>query len=89
MHPAAGTAMGGCSTMSGRDAGDAGLWAQVRRRREELGREVHARPFLSPFGPISDHFRPRRHRLPASEYHQLLQSRFAAWRAVTGLPAAA
>ena len=31
----------------------------------------------------------RRHLLPAPQYHQLLQTRFATWRAVTGLPAAA
>ncbi len=50
---------------------------------------AHAQQFLAPFGPISDHFRPRRHRLPAPQYHQLLQTRFATWREVTGLPAAA
>ena len=38
---------------------------------------------------ISDHFRPRRHRLPAAEYHQLLQTRFTTWREVAGLQAAA
>ncbi len=47
----------------------------------------HAPHFLAPFGPISDHFRPRRHRLSAPTYHQLLQARFATWRAVTGLAA--
>ena len=40
-------------------------------------------------GPISDHFRPRRHLLPAPEYHRLLQTRFASWHEVTGLAAAA
>ena len=48
----------------------------------------HAQQFLAPFGPISDHFRPRRHRLPAPAYHQLLQTRLATWREVTGLAAA-
>jgi putative transposase len=48
----------------------------------------HAQQFLSPFGPISDHFRPRRHLLPAPEYHQLLQTRFGEWRAAAGLAAA-
>jgi putative transposase len=47
----------------------------------------HAQQFLAPFGPISDHFRPRRHLLSAPEYHQLLQTRFVAWREVTGVAA--
>jgi putative transposase len=64
----------------------------TRRRERVLQRFTspeHAQPFLCPFGPISDHFRPRRHLFPARTYHQLLQTRFATWRAVTGLPAAA
>jgi putative transposase len=63
----------------------------TRRRERVLQRfksPAHAQQFLAPFGPISDHFRPRRHRLPAPEYHQLLQSRFTTWREVTGLAAA-
>ena len=48
----------------------------------------HAQQFLAPFGPISDHFRPRRHLLPAPTYDQLLQTRFATWREATGLAAA-
>ena len=64
----------------------------TRRRERVLQRfksPEHAQQFLAPFGPISDHFRPRRHLLPAPQYHQLLQARFATWREVTGLPAAA
>jgi putative transposase len=63
----------------------------VRRRERVLQRFKsleHAQQFLSPFGRITDHFRPRRHLLPAPEYHQLLQTRFASWREVTGLLAA-
>ena len=63
----------------------------TRRRERVLQRfksPEHAQLFLSPYGPISDHFRPRRHRLPALEYHQLLQTRFAIWREATGLAAA-
>ena len=62
----------------------------TRRRERVLQRfksPEHAQQFLAPFGPICDHFRPRRHLLPAPEYHQLLQTRFATWREVTGLPA--
>src|SRR5262249_34134249 len=39
----------------------------TRRRARALQRfksPEHAQQFLAPFGPISDHFRPRRHRLP-------------------------
>jgi len=62
----------------------------TRRRERVLQRfnsPEHAQQFLAPFGPISDHFRPRRHLLPALEYHQLLQTRFTSWREVTGLAA--
>jgi putative transposase len=61
----------------------------VRRRERVLQRfksPAHAQQFLAPFGPISDHFRPR---LPASEYHLTMQARFTTWREVTGLQAAA
>jgi putative transposase len=64
----------------------------TRRRERVLQRfrsPAHAQPFLSPFGPISDHFRPRRHLLLAPAYHQLLQTRFATWRQVTGVAAPA
>jgi putative transposase len=64
----------------------------TRRRERVLQRfksPAHAQQFLAPFGPISDHVRPRRHRLPAPGYRHTLQTRFAAWREVTGLPAAA
>jgi hypothetical protein len=70
---------------------EACLAAHLRDRRalQRFKSPEHAQPFLVPFGPISDHFRPRRHLLPAPEYHQLLQTRFTSWRAVTGLGAAA
>ena len=63
----------------------------TRRRERVLQRcksPAHAQQFLAPFGPISDHFRPRRHLLSAPEYHQLRQTRFGEWRSVTGLAAA-
>jgi putative transposase len=62
----------------------------TRRRERVLQRcksPAHAQQFLAPFGPISDHFRPRRHLLPAAEYHLLLQTRFGEWRELTGLAA--
>jgi len=63
----------------------------TRRRERVLQRfksPEHAQQFLTPFGPISDHFRPRRHRLSAVQDHTLLQTRFTIWREVTGLAAA-
>ncbi len=72
-------------------------WAEnshrpTRRRERVLQRfksPEHAQQCLRPLGPISAHFRPRRHLLPAPEYQQLLQTRFKTWRAVTGLQDAA
>ena len=63
----------------------------TRRRERVLQRFTspeHAQPCLAPFGPIGDHFRPRRHRFSAPEYHRLLRPRLAVWPAVTGLAAA-
>ena len=37
-----------------------------------------AQRFLAAFGAISPHFRPRRHRLSAPEYRQVMAGRFAA-----------
>jgi putative transposase len=45
---------------------------------------VPAQRFLAAFGAISSHFRPRRHRLSAPEYRQVMAGRFAAWHEVTG-----
>ena len=62
----------------------------TRRRERALQRSTspgHAQQVLAPLGPISDHVRPRRHRLPAPTYDRLLQTRFATWRQVTGLAA--
>jgi putative transposase len=62
------------------------------RQRERLMQGFkspgHAQRFLSAYGPISQHFRPRRHLLQASEYRRIMAERFEAWREVTGLVAA-
>src|SRR4029077_11575778 len=50
---------------------------------------VPAGRFLAAFGAISSHFRPRRHRLSAPEYRQVMAGRFAAWHEVTGTAAPA
>jgi putative transposase len=44
----------------------------------------HAQRFLSAYGPIAQHFRPRRHLLVASAYRQEMRQRFQTWREITG-----
>ncbi len=66
---------------------------QPTRERERRMRRFkdpgHAQRFLAAYGPIASHFRPRRHRLTAADYRQTRDQRFATWRAVVDLPAAA
>src|SRR5215470_2742094 len=49
----------------------------------------HAQRFLAAYGPITQHFRPRRHLLSASDYRQEMRQRFASWAEVTGTERAA
>jgi putative transposase len=49
----------------------------------------HAQRFLSAYGPIAHHFRPRRHLWSAAEYRQEMHNRFASWAAITGTERAA
>ncbi len=62
---------------------------QPTRLREKKMRKFksakHAQRFLSAFGPISQHFQPRRHRLSAREYRAILQGRFQTWKEVTSV----
>ncbi len=64
---------------------------QPTRKRERVLQRfkspAQAQQFLSAFGPIREHFCPRRHLLSASTYGQLLTHRFDTWRQVTA-PAA-
>lgn len=66
---------------------------QPTRQRERAMRHFtspgHAQGFLSAFGPILDHFRPKRHRFGAWEYRALMQGRFQAWSEVSGREMAA
>jgi putative transposase len=54
------------------------------RLREKKMRRIksarQAQRFLSAFGPLSQHFQPRRHRLSAKEYRTILQGRFLEWK---------
>ena len=56
----------------------------MRRFRSPAG----AQRFLSAFSGVSPHFRPRRHLLSAEEHRREMQTRFATWNEVVGLPAA-
>ena len=49
----------------------------------------HAQRFLSAYGPIAQHFRPRRHFLSASDYRQEMRQRFESWAEMTGTKRAA
>jgi putative transposase len=66
---------------------------QPTRKRERVMQRFksagHAQRFLSAFGPIREHFCPRRHRLKAREYRGERQQRFQVWNEVTGAQAAA
>ena len=66
---------------------------QPTRQRERTMRRFksagHAQRFLSAFGPIRDHFCPRRHRLKATAYRQIRGERFQVWNEVTGIQMAA
>jgi putative transposase len=64
----------------------------TRQRERRMGRlksSGHAQRFLSAYGPIASHFRPKRHRLPASVYRQEMRQRFQVWQEVTGTSRAA
>ena len=58
----------------------------VRKRERTLQRfksKEHAQRFLGPFSAVGNCFRPRRHRLSASEYRQVRREQSLLWREVT------
>jgi putative transposase len=60
----------------------------TRRRERAMQRfksADQAQRFLACFEPIRGHFCPRRHRLPAPRYREVLASSFDTWRQVAGL----
>jgi hypothetical protein len=64
----------------------------VRKRERVLGRfksPEHAQQFLEPFSAVCNHFRPRRHLLPAVQYRQIRAERFQQWREAARLQRAA
>jgi len=61
---------------------------QRERRMQGFKSPGHAQRFLAAYGPIAQHFRPRRHLLSAHAYRQEMVQRFQSWQEVTGLAAA-
>jgi putative transposase len=57
---------------------------QREYRMQGLKSARHAQRFLSAYGPITQHFRPGRHLLSASDYRQEMRNRFKSWAEVTG-----
>jgi len=62
---------------------------QRERRMQGFKSAGHAQRFLAAYGPIAQHFRPRRHLLSASEYRAEMRNRFASWAEITGTERAA
>jgi putative transposase len=58
---------------------------QRERRMQGFKSPGHAQRFLAAYGPIAQHFRPRRHRLSARDYRQEMVQRFQVWQEVTAL----
>src|SRR5437879_10957208 len=65
------------------------LTRQREYRMQGFKSPGHAQRFLSAYGPIAQHFRPRRHRLSASAYRQEMRQRFESWAEITGTERAA
>jgi putative transposase len=63
--------------------------AKRERRMQRFKSPGHAQRFLSAYGSITQHFRPRRHLLSALEYRQEIRKRFESWAEVTGTERAA
>jgi putative transposase len=59
---------------------------RVMRRFKSAG---HAQRFLSAFGIIASHFRPRRHLLTAERYREEMRSKLATWTEVSCVQMAA
>ena len=59
------------------------------RRMPRFKSPGQAQRFLSAYGLIAQHFRPRRHLLAAPAYRQEMRQRFQTWREITGMDMAA
>jgi putative transposase len=61
---------------------------QRERRMQRFKSSEQAQRFLEPFSIVCNHFRPRRHRLTATVYRQLMDEKRQTWRDVTAVPSA-
>jgi putative transposase len=59
------------------------------RRMQGFKSPGRAQRFLAAYGPIAQHFRPRRHLLPARQYRQEMEKRFHTGQEIACLPTAA
>ena len=59
------------------------------RRRERIMQKFkspeRAQRFLSPFGPIYEHFKPKRHLMKAADYRNLMINRYQEWHELTAI----
>jgi putative transposase len=62
---------------------------QRERRMQRFKSPGHAQRFLSAYGPIAQHFRPRRHRWSAPAYRHEMRKRCQVWREITCIEMAA
>jgi putative transposase len=62
---------------------------QRERRMQGFKAPGQAQRFLSAYGPITQHFRPRRHLLSAPDYRDEMEQRFQIWDEITGTVMAA
>jgi putative transposase len=62
---------------------------QRERRMQRFKSAGHAQRFLAAYGPIAQHFRPRRHRFAAPAYRQEMRNRFQIGQEITTLALAA
>jgi putative transposase len=62
---------------------------QRERRMQGFKSPGHAQRFLAAYGPIAQHFRPRRHRFSARVYREEMRQRFQTWEEITGSAIAA
>jgi putative transposase len=61
---------------------------QREHRMQGFKSPGHAQRFLAAYGPIVQHFRPRRHRFTAQAYRQEMLQRLQIWREISGIAAA-
>jgi len=62
---------------------------QRERRLQGFKSPGHTQHFLAAYGPIAQHFHPRRHLLSASAYRREMSHRFERWAEITGMERAA